>query len=66
MEKKVTYNLQPEYNIRNKTRKEKHENTPEWKQLGYKSYHQYYYETHRKQCMAYNKKYLQKEACSAG
>ena len=45
IEKVVTYNLQPEYNIRNKTRKEPH--TPKWKQLGYKHYYQYYYATHK-------------------
>lgn len=58
MEKKVTLRLQPEYNIRNKTKHEK--KTPKWKQLGYKSYHQYYYATHKEQCKSYNKKYLQK------
>ena len=45
IEKVVTYNLQPEYNIRNKTKHEK--KIPKWKQLGYKSYHQYYYATHK-------------------
>lgn len=54
IEKVVTYNLQPEYNIRNKTKHKK--KTPKWKQLGYKSYHQYYYATHR----GYSKNYYTK------
>lgn len=61
IEKVVTYNLQPEYNIRNKTRKEPYTPyIPKWKQLGYKYYHQYYYATHSEYFKKYQKSYYTK------
>ncbi len=45
IEKVVTYNLQPPYNIRNKTRKEPHKKV---KRFANKTeYHRYYYSTHK-------------------
>lgn len=43
IEKVVTYNLQPEYNIRNKTRKEPHKRVSKWASKA--EYHKYYYHT---------------------
>lgn len=63
MEKKITIRLQPEYNIRNKTPK-KEASKKKW---GSKTeYHRWYYKTHKEQCKAYNKKYLQKKHSPTG
>lgn len=43
IEKVVTYNLQPDYNIRNKTRKEPHKRVSKW--ASKTEYHKYYYHT---------------------
>ena len=43
IEKVVTYNLQPEYNIRNKTRKIPHKRVSKWASKA--EYHKYYYHT---------------------
>ena len=45
IEKVVTYNLQPEYNIRNKTRKVLHNRVSKWASKA--EYHKYYYHTDR-------------------
>ena len=57
IEKVVTYNLQPAYNIRNKTRKEPHKKV---KRFANKTeYHRYYYSTEsgKKSCKRAVKKY---------
>lgn len=57
IEKVVTYNLQPPYNIRNKTRKESHKKV---KRFANKTeYHSYYYQTEKgkEKCKEANKKY---------
>lgn len=58
IEKVVTYNLQPEYNIRNKTRKEPHK-TPHRKRWATRNeYMRYYYATHKE----YYKNYYTKNS----
>lgn len=58
MERKVTYNIRPEYNIRNKTKPK----SKRVKKFATKTeYHRWYYHTHKKQCYGYVKKYLEKK-----
>lgn len=58
IEKVVTYNLQPEYNIRNKTRKEPHKKVKRFADKN--EYHRYYYSTDkgRESIRKANRKYL--------
>jgi len=56
IEKVVTYNLQPEYNIRNKTRKEPHRRKKRWATKN--EYMRHYYATHKE----YYKNYYTKNS----
>ena len=71
IEKVVTYNLQPEYNIRNKTRKEprrprikKFANRNEYMRYYYaahKNYYKNYYTEHEEKIKKYSKNYCKKQ-----
>lgn len=60
IEKVVTYNLQPPYNIRNKTRKEPHKKVKRFEDRN--EYMRHYYSTH-KEYRDYMKDYNKKHIC---